>query len=411
LGGHDHPTAVAVGHRALELGEQLGEEQVVVHALNTVGTAEVCMEDERGWARLEESLDRARRAGLHDDVGRALVNLVAEARHTRRYDLADRHLADALRYTTDHDLDLDLQYVRAYGAELALEQGRWPEATELATRVVDRGRDDATTARIQMLTVLGRLRARRGDPDPWSLFDDALDLASVQGDLLVVCPLRGARAEAAWLAGHADQAADEARAGLTAVVQHASRWWRGELAFWAWKATGIDDRPDGCAEPYALQMDGDVAGAAAAWATIGCPHQQALALADSDDETAVGEALALFQGLGAQPAAALATARLRALGVRRIPRGPRPRTRTNPAGLTPRELEVLGLVADGLRNGEIAARLVVSPKTVDHHVSTVLAKLGVPNRQAATDQAARLGLLGTSVPTPGGSAPRAGSGR
>jgi DNA-binding NarL/FixJ family response regulator len=391
-GGHDHRAAVAFGQRAVELGEKFGEEQVVVHALNTIGTARVCMDDARGWADLEESLARARAAHLDEDVSRAFANLVAEARHTRQYGVAERHLPDALRYTAEYDLDLNRKFVLGYQAEVALEQGRWDDAAGAALEALERVGPGAATARVQAMTVLARLRMRRGEADPWPLLDAALALALPQNDLLVVCPLRAARAEAAWLEGDNATAAAEAGAGLAVVLEHTSSWWRGELAFWAWKAAAVDDRPDGCAEPYELHMDGRFLEAAAAWEAIGCPYQRALALADSSDEADQREALAAFHVLGARPAAALAAARLRAQGARRIPRGPRSPTRANPAGLTPREMEVLALVADGLRNTEIADRLVVSPKTVDHHVSTVLAKLGVPNRQAAARQAARLGL-------------------
>jgi DNA-binding NarL/FixJ family response regulator len=54
---------------------------------------------------------------------------------------------------------------------------------------------------------------------------------------------------------------------------------------------------------------------------------------------------------------------------------------------------VLALLAEGLRNAEIAERLVVSQKTVDHHVSAILRKLAVRTRGAAGAEAARLGLL------------------
>jgi DNA-binding NarL/FixJ family response regulator len=74
---------------------------------------------------------------------------------------------------------------------------------------------------------------------------------------------------------------------------------------------------------------------------------------------------------------------MRAQGVRRIPRGSRSSTRNDPHGLTRREVEVLNLLSEGLRNSAIASKLFVSTKTVDHHVSAILTKLGVPSRAEA----------------------------
>jgi len=133
----------------------------------------------------------------------------------------------------------------------------------------------------------------------------------------------------------------------------------------------------------ALAAAGDWRAAAAVWERLGCPFERAHALADADDEEALLTALDLAVGLGAEPLAARLRAKLRTYGVQRVPRGPRPDTRANPAGLTARQLEVLALLREGLTNGEIAERLVLSVRTVDHHVSAVLEKLGVDNRRAA----------------------------
>jgi DNA-binding CsgD family transcriptional regulator len=176
------------------------------------------------------------------------------------------------------------------------------------------------------------------------------------------------------------------------AMRHGHRWFIGELAFWLWRAGELTVPPPEAAAPFAYQISGDWAGAATAWETLGCPYEAARALADGD-EPALRRALAEFQHLGARPAAAMAAQRLRDLGARGIARGPRPATLANPAGLTRREVEVLTLVVAGQSNAEIAARLFLSPKTVDHHISAILAKLGVTSRTEAARVAAGIGLL------------------
>jgi DNA-binding NarL/FixJ family response regulator len=176
-------------------------------------------------------------------------------------------------------------------------------------------------------------------------------------------------------------------------------WPTGELAFWLWRLGGPDrlptsGLPDAAAEPFALQMIGVWEAAADRWRALACPYEAAAALADSDQEPQLRAALTELERLGARPLAAAVTRKLRELGVRDLVRGPRPATRANPANLTARETEVLALVAEGLRNADIARRLFVSPKTVDHHVSAILAKLGVRTRGEAARAATRLGISG-----------------
>jgi DNA-binding NarL/FixJ family response regulator len=97
--------------------------------------------------------------------------------------------------------------------------------------------------------------------------------------------------------------------------------------------------------------------------------------------------------MGASSAVALVARLASEYGVRGLARGPRPQTRARPGNLTAREVEVLRLVAEGLRNSEIAERLFLSSRTVDHRVSAILRKLHVRTRGQAGAAARRLGLL------------------
>jgi DNA-binding NarL/FixJ family response regulator len=141
-------------------------------------------------------------------------------------------------------------------------------------------------------------------------------------------------------------------------------------------------------------LTGDWARSAQALADLGRAFEAAMVLLGSDEEAALRQALATFQDLGATATARLTRRRMRELGLRSIPIGARSATRSDPLGLTRREREVLELICGGHTNAAIAARLVISPKTVDHHVTAVLAKLGTPTRSAAMAEAFRLQLVG-----------------
>jgi DNA-binding CsgD family transcriptional regulator len=376
------------GDQAIAAAEALGDEEVAVHALNTVGVCRLCAGDDEGWALLDESLRRALAADLEEGVSRALNNLVAACRANRRYHLLGRYTHQADTFFGDRDLDGGALCLVGDVTEGLMDLGRWADAESRATEVVGRGQ---RSGRVQALAVLGRLAARRGDPDPCRFLDEAMELQRGYGGEAVY-PLRPARAEAAWLAGDHQRAAREIEAGLAAVTERTNPWLAGEIAFWAGKAGVEWDCPRPPAEPHALYLDGHPAKAAAAWEALGCPYEQAMCLLDTGDEDHLKASLAIFQSLGARPAANLAAAKLREMGARRISRGPRPATAASPAGLSAREVDVLRLIAGGLRNADIAERLVLSPRTVNHHVSAVLAKLGVTSRHDVAGAAARLGI-------------------
>lgn len=381
------------GEPAIALAEELQETEILVHALNNVGTAEFYYGAPEGLPKLQRSLELARTAGLEEGVARGLVNVATTAGELRRYDLAEPYLAEGIAYCNDNDLDSWGRYMTAWLARVHLERGRWEDATALASEVLEREGMSAPT-RITAQSVIGRLRARRGDPDPWVPLDDVSELASRAEEVQRILPVALARAEGSWLAGKPEVIGTETDAPLELAIRNSHAWGVGELLLWRRRA-GIDDPMPDMALPEAvvLELAGVPAAAYQAWTEAGCPYEAALALLESRDESELRRALNELRQLGAQRTAAHVARRLRERGIRDLEQGPRATTRANAAGLTRRELDVLKLVAAGMRNAQIAQALVVSPRTVDHHVSAILAKLGVASRTEAAVRASQLGLI------------------
>ena len=385
----EYSQAIEWGEKAITLAERLNLVAVKAGALNAIGSSRLIGIDvEAGRADLERGLALARQSRNDTQVASILGNLGSGHGEIYHFAQAERYLTEGIAFTRQLDLDGYRWYQTAWLALTRMFQGHWSEAGALAHEVCSAPTAD-TMSRTMALIALGRVRARRGDPDVWTALDEALELALPTNTLQRLAPVRAARAEAAWLTGRREDATAEARAAFDMAVKYRHPWHIGELGYWRWKTADLAAAPDGTAEPYARQMAGDWRKAARHWSDLGCPYESARALAESGDEQALRDAFSSFDRLGAKPAAAQVTRRLRELGVRSIPRGARPTTRGNPAGLTSREREVLDLVAAGRTNGDIARALYLSPKTVEHHVTSILTKLQVGTRReagkAATD--------------------------
>jgi DNA-binding CsgD family transcriptional regulator/tetratricopeptide (TPR) repeat protein len=383
--------ALEFGRRALDLAVQFGDHSVRAHALNNIGTALMASGDATGLAQLEESLAVALEHGLQHHAGRAYSNLVSNAVRMHLSDVAVRYLAEGLEYCDLHEIQDGLFYTRAYGAHFELNSGRWDQAACMAAKLLEH-HALSIAQRVPALTVLALARARRGDPGVDPLLDEAARLALPTGELQRIGPVAAARAEVAWYRGDLQRVAEEAAIGLKAAVGHREWWFQGELGYWARRADPASQLPAYVAEPYALMIAGDWKAAAAAWQQLRMPYERALALADGPEE-ALREALGILEQLAAGPLAAIVRRRLRELGVRGIPRGPRASTRENPAGLTSREVQVLALLVHGHTNAELAQRMHVSAKTVEHHVSAILEKLDVHSRTEAVAAGFGLGIL------------------
>jgi DNA-binding CsgD family transcriptional regulator len=373
----DVDATATYARRATELAVLLGAPRLEVQARYYVTRAEVTRSG-AGWDELECALEAAAQAGVDEHTG--FLFMTASAVASLHRDQRGRSvMRRAEEFCASHEMLTYLLATRAHGTLHPLHRGRWSEASDTAAEILAHPRA-APIVRPPALAALGLVRARRGDPDADEPLDEAAQLLE-PGFILHLNPVWEARAEAAWLRGDHAKAEAEARRGLAALTPRSDAWLCGALMRWV-RLAGGEPPPFPAAEPFALELCGDWRGAAAVWERLDCPYDAALARLDGD-VPALLRALQTFESLGARPAAAIANARLRDRGVRPGSRGPRSSTRVDPHGLTARQREILELVADGLTDPQVAAQLYLSAKTVNHHVTAVLAKLGVHTRADA----------------------------
>lgn len=391
--GGDSEATLEYGMRAIKLAEEVGADVALIDALINVGTSQLEGGDPSGRTRLDQAISRATAIAYDDAAGRAMTNLATAELLNREYARARRTLERGIAYADEHGLDAGGAWMRACQARLALEMGDLDSA---ATAASSQLRGVITQeSRAIALTVLGAVRARRGDPQAWAVLDEAWTIAEGADEIQFLGPAAAARVEASLLTGeHLDRSIAAARKSYEVAAVLGLRWFAGELAVWLSRAGVAVDRQD-FVGPWNRELAGDIVGAADAWRELGCPYEAAMCAAWSNTtpDDARREALTALQRLGARQAVLAAGRRMRLHGTRNVPRGAIATTIANPAGLTRRELDVLRLVADGLSNTEIARRMFLSPKTVDHHVSSLLDKLGVHSRAAAAAEARRRGIL------------------
>jgi DNA-binding SARP family transcriptional activator len=305
----ENDAAIDWGNRAIELAERLEATEVLVHALNNVGSAELAAGVASGATHLERSLRIAAEAGLEWHVARAYHNLSYFPQHQLRLDEAARWLEEGSAYCEEHELDSQLLRMRANLAELRVRQGRWDEALELGDWVLSRPEVAFEEA---PLCARGLIRARRGEPDPWTPLDAALVLAESVGGLDILHPVACARAETAWISGDDDRAIAEVNAVLPLAQESGDIWYLGELASALLRAGAPLPELGALPEPYSLERGARWDCAAAAWEARGCPYEAALCLMRVETPDARRRAIHGLGALGAHAAAARFAGRSRA---------------------------------------------------------------------------------------------------
>jgi DNA-binding CsgD family transcriptional regulator len=381
----DLPATERWGAQAIELARSLRDAESLSYALLNVAAARLRLRDEpAAWAMLHQSLDLALTHGLHADAARAYFGaFLAHAVH-RDFAQGLRQAEQGIAYSETHGVEVLGVRIRVRRAHAYVLTGQWDLADADTDHLVQQPALPVLEAAVLefVRALLAMRRAQDGAGARLLAAADALEAMACEQWFTSTA---AARAEAAWLRGDLDAMAQALHARFDHMWAMGDAWRAGELAVWMRRGGGAApgaQAPARLPRPYALELAGDTRAAAAEWQRLGCPYEAALALSGGD-EAALADALAAFEALGAAAAAETVRRRLRVLGVRGLSvlrRGPSPRTRADPLGLTTREREVFDLLLRGLSNAAIAQRLHRSERTVEHHVAAVFGKTDVNSR-------------------------------
>ena len=380
---------------AMALAERLGRSDIYIHALTNNAAARALDDVVVGMPRTLAAIEEAHRRGVPDHVPRLYCNLlfmnVFDRYYERFFELCEQGVA-AAKARDNAPLE---GYLHGLRAQVLLDFGRLPEALADAEFVIY-GPYPRGTGRFTASIAIAKARMRMGLPDEGSL-DEMRALPTARRDLMRRGPIAVTDAEAMWLGQQRPGGLESIFETLEmAFCARGQRWNLAELALWVAILGERDRLPEevigALREPHRSHITGAWREAARGWSELGCPYEQALALS-MGDEPAQREALAILDRIGASAAAGRIRRQMRSLGTRAVPRGPIAETRANPAGLTRRQAQVLMLMIEGLTNAQIAARLSLSPKTAEHHVAAVLARLGARTRTEAADAARQRGLV------------------
>lgn len=381
------------GEKAIALSKELGDDEVLAHALNNVGTVQMKLRaaTHQGIDMLRQSLDIALKNSYQEHAARAYTNLGSIGVIIREYDIAKQSLEEGIRYCEERDLDSWTDYMLCWKARLDMLKNNWKEAYTIADNLL-KNESITTVVRIGALVIAGTIMARTGQADAASLLLEAKAKAFESRELQRIIPALIGLLECEWITGNRYIKPEELDLATGAVAHWNGFIERSEFAYWLYKARKQKIVAGPIYEGYDMMSKATAINAATFWEKSGCSYEYALALFEGTDDDK-RKAIAIVHSLGGNAVYEKLKLEMRTAGIRNIPRGIRKSTQSNPAQLTDRELDVLQLLHEGMQNKEIASKLFISAKTVDHHISAILFKLEVNSRVKAVQEAIRLEII------------------
>ena len=379
------------GEKAITIAREVNDEETLVHAMINMGSALMLTQSstQKGIDLLQEGREISLKNSYHEHAARAYTAMGSNLVTIKNYSFAKQTLEEGINYCEERDIDSLKLYMLGWKARLNLETGNWNEAFTIAGNLLKK-ENLPPVIKIGALTVVATIKIRRGEPDALPLLLEAKKLAFVTTELQRIIPAMIALLEYEWASGKRciEQEVLHETMNMFLHLEKISKPCR----FFFWLDKMKDHYPELMEKcKKSLSSEKTTLQEADSWEQLGCPYEQAVSLSGGTEDDK-RKALLIIQQLGADAIYEKLKMEMRSSGIKKIPRGLRGSTKANPAQLTNRELDVLQLLKRGIQNREIAEALFISPKTVDHHISSILFKLDVNSRSKAVTEAARLGI-------------------
>jgi DNA-binding CsgD family transcriptional regulator/type II secretory pathway predicted ATPase ExeA len=380
--------AEANADRAIVIADSTDAELAMLVALGVKGTLLYVRGEAGGLDFMEELRRHAERGGHRHEEVSALLRMAVVALEIRDLARASDFALQSRNTAVRYELPTLETVATAVYAEARFWAGAWVEAEDLATETFGL----RSNVDVRLAAALGAVRTRTGHAGSEEFLERAWALAGESGEIDHLLFSAAVLAERMWLDSRSDaDLIDQFRDLVEQGIRFEYPWPAGSLALWLWMLGALEEIPKGLPVPYRDLFDGRIASAAEFWESRDIPYERALALICGDVSQRL-QALEILESLGASAVASKMRRELRADGVS-LRRGRGKATRSSRAGLTGRQAEVLELLDEGLSNAQIADRLFVSTRTVENHVSALLAKLDSTTRSEAVDKARSEGLL------------------